>query len=197
MDEVNVIMTILGAGLCLGGWAIYWVGTRLIAMAFGLAMGFAFGQFVILSLGVNTDASNLILLSCTGLGAVAGLLLVRPVTTFLFVLAGFAFGVLLGRVGSQVYFMIQGWKFEFTTTVAGIILGSAAVFAALACFLQKYIMIVITSFIGAHFLVLCIPALSEPRWQPYAFSALMIASCAWQILFVTKLAVDKPRRQTE
>mgnify|MGYP001767575767 CR=1 FL=1 len=194
MDEVNVIMTILGAALCLGGWAIYWVGTRLIAMAFGLAMGFALGQVILLSLGISSEASNLVLLSCTGLGAVAGLLLVRPVTTFMFVLAGFAFGALLGRVGSQIYFMIQGWEFGFTTSVVGVILGSAAVFAALACFLQKYIMIVITSFIGAHFLVLCVPALSEPQWQPWAFSALVLAACAWQIVFVTKLAVDKPHR---
>ena len=193
MDEVNVIMTIVGAGLCLGGWAIYWVGTRLIAMAFGLSMGYVFGQLMLTVIGVHADASNLVLLSCTGLGAVAGLLLVRPVTTFLFVLAGFAFGALIGRVGAQIYFMIQGWDFGFTTPVVGTILGSAAVFAAAAGFLQKYIMIVITSYIGAHFLVLCVPALSDPSWEPWAFSALLLASCAWQILFVTRLAVDKPR----
>jgi hypothetical protein len=134
-----------------------------------------------------------VLLACSLLGAFGGVLVARAVSTFLFCLIGFIFGALLGRVGVQLYFHVQGIAYVLTTPVALVIVGCGAVVGVLTAWLQKYVMIVITSFVGATFLVAGVPALQH--YALWAFAGTFLAAVLWQVVLVTQLLGDKPARR--
>ncbi|MCX7719062.1 MAG: hypothetical protein N2111_11775 [Candidatus Sumerlaeaceae bacterium] len=187
--QMLVIQTILGASLCLGGWVIVWAGTRLFGIVIGLGLGFVFGELLSLVLNLAPDQHQLTLLACSLLGAVAGIFLARIVTAGAFAVIGLLFGALLGRIGSEVFFVVTDSQFEWTRSVMGVVAVCAAVFALLAVFLQRFIIIVVTSYVGAAFLTGAFPALREHLvWW---FLAFFTGAIVWQTLFVTKLASNK------
>lgn len=191
-DE-QVIFTIIGTGLCLGGWAVFYLGTRVLGLALGLGFGFFFGELLAMVLKLDTQPANLVSLACALLGAFGGLVLMRATTTFAFGLAGFLFGALLGRLGLEIHAEVNRETFRFTTESSVIVLLAAATMGVLAVWLQKYVMIVITSYIGANFLVEGVDALAK-AW-PWSFLAILLAGILWQWVLVSRLLTDDGRRR--
>lgn len=194
-SEEQVIYTILGAALCLGGWIIFWLGSRIIGLALGMGFGFAFGQLLSLVLKLDPNATLLVLLACSLMGAFGGFLLMRVTTMFLFALSGFLFGALLGRLAADYYFISRGESFQFTMPVSVSIAAAGALVAALAVWMQKYIVIIITSYVGATFLVGGVEFLA--RGMPWSFPALLLVAIAWQVLLVTRLIQGGSRQAKE
>jgi hypothetical protein len=189
--QMLVIQTIIGAALCLGGWVIVWAGTRLLGIFIGLGFGFVFGEVLALVLDLAPDPHQMTTLACSLIGAVAGIFLARIVTAGAFAIVGLLFGALIGRVGAAVLFAASQSPFEFTPPVIAAIAITAVVFALLAVWLQRFIIIVITSYVGAAFLTGAFPALREHLvWW---FLAFFTGAVVWQTLFVTKLASNKKR----
>lgn len=191
MDQnFQVLIAIFGAALCLGGWVLFWVGSRLIGVAIGMGFGFVFGEALCYVLKLHASPVPLVLLACSLLGAIGGIFFVRAVTALLFGLMGFLFGALIARVGVDLYYATKETEFAFTPAVIAIILGSGVLLAIFAIVLQKAIVIIVTSYIGASFLVLGVPAAAAH--MPVAFLAIFVASVIWQAILVTQLIPDKP-----
>lgn len=188
-SEAQVIYTIVGAGLCVGGWALFWVGSRLLGVALGVAFGFFFGELLGIVLKLEANAALLAQLTCSILGALGGLMAMRAASTFAFALAGFLFGALLGRLGSELYAQWHHETYAFTTQVAIAVAASGGVMAVLALLMQKYIMIVITSYVGATFLVPSVEVLANH--EPWATPAVILASILWQVILLTRLITSR------
>ena len=184
-SEAEVILTIFGAALCLGGWVIFWMGSRLVGMALGMGFGFVFGDLLAILLKLPAGSAALVLFGCTLMGAFGGLFAMRAVTNFVFALNGFLFGALLGRMGADVYFQIKHAPFDFTGPVIAAILAGAIAMALLAIYLQKHIVIVTTSYIGAAFLTASIRFFLHHK--PWSFLCIFLAAIIWQVILVTRL----------
>jgi hypothetical protein len=61
--------------------------------------------------------------------------------------------------------------------------------------MQKYIMIIITSYIGATFLVAGVDYLQTH--EPWSTPLVVVAAIAWQIVLVTRLITDSPKLEAE
>ncbi|MGI8905460.1 MAG: DUF4203 domain-containing protein [Candidatus Sumerlaeaceae bacterium] len=190
--ETQVIYTILGAVLCLGGWAIFWLGSRLLGLALGMAFGFFFGDLLGLVLKLDENATVLVLLACSIMGAFGGLLLMRAATTFVFGLAGFLFGALLGRMGCEMYAEVKQETYAFTAPIAVIVIAAGMVMGVLAFWMQKYIMILITSYVGSTFLVAGVEWLQQH--EPWSVPGVTLLAIGWQMLLVMRLIADTPSR---
>lgn len=183
--HVEVLVTIAGAALCLGGWLIFYFGSRLVGLGLGLGLGFVFGGLLSLLLELKGTHQDAVVLACSIVGAFGGLLLIRVVSSFVFFLMGFLFGSLIGRVGAAAWAASHGAEFAYDSTTITVILVSATLVALLAVWLQKYVMIVITSFVGANFLVSGVAYL---RQMPLAaFIAVFVLAMLWQVVLVTSL----------
>lgn len=187
-DE-QVLYTIIGIALCVGGWLLFWLGSRLVGLALGMAFGFGFGHVLGLVLKLQESPEMLVLLACSSMGAFGGFLLVRAATRFVFGLVGFLFGALLGRMGGEFYALYHEQDFVFTAPVVLSIVGSGLVVGVLAMYMQKYIMIVITSYVGATFTVGGVEFLQEH--MPWSFVCVLIAAMAWQAVLVGRLISDR------
>lgn len=191
MDQnFQVLIAIFGAALCLGGWVLFWVGSRLIGVAIGMGFGFVFGEALCYVLKLQGTAVPLVLLACSLLGAIGGVFFVKAVTALLFGAMGFLFGALIARVGVDLYFSTKDMEFAFSPPVIAIIVGSGVMVAILAIVLQKAIVIIVTSYVGASFLVLGVPAAAAH--MPIAFVGIFIVSVLWQAILVTQLIPDRP-----
>ncbi len=184
-NEVEVLLTITGVALCLGGWVIFHLGTRLIGLSIGLGFGFGFGYLLALALQLEGDIASLVQAACALLGGFGGLLLIKAVTTFAFGATGFLFGALLGRLGGELWLQSQGTEFAFTQETVLIILGGAVAMGLLAVWLKRMIIVVVTSFMGATFLVAGIPWLGER--EPASVLGVFLVAVAWQLLFAGRL----------
>ncbi|MCX7019307.1 MAG: DUF4203 domain-containing protein [bacterium] len=191
-SNTDIILTIAGAALCLGGWVIFWVGTRLLGVAVGAALGFVVSLLLAQVMDLRESALQFTVLGCSVLGAFAGFFLIRAMTAFIFCLMGFLFGALLGRVGAQIYFQSAGQPYALSPPVVAAILGTAAVIALLSVWLQKHIMIIITSFIGAAFLTLGVPVLMKHDYNLILFLMIFIFAALWQTVLVTRFIKHSP-----
>jgi hypothetical protein len=113
----------------------------------------------------------------------------RAATTFLFGIAGFLFGALLGRLGCELYAEMQHFDYAFTTYVAITVATSGAIMAALTLLMRKYVIIIITSYVGATFLVAGVEFLGHR--QPWSQVGVTLAAIIWQVLLVTQFISDK------
>ena len=193
--NLQLVIVIVGVALCVGGWVLFWVGSRLLGIGLGMGFGFGFGQLLIMAMDLHGSGVPLVMLSCSLLGAIGGFFLMRATTTVMFGLTGFLFGALLGRVGVQVHTVVRDVPFEYNAMVVGAILLTAGVVAVLAIWLQKSIVVMVTSYMGAGFLVTGIPAVAEHL--PWSFLAIFAGAVLWQGFLVTKLIEGKPRPQPE
>ncbi len=194
-EETEVLLTIFGMALCVGGWIIFHMGTRLIGLALGLGLGFAFGMLLAMALQIEESTASMIELGCALLGAFGGLLLMRAATTFTFGATGFLFGAMIGRLGSELWLQTQDLPFAFTQETVLAILASAAVVGLLAVWLKRMIVIVVTSFIGATFLAAGVPWL-EAR-EPTSVLAVFVAAVVWQLFLGAKFTADRRRVQEQ
>ena len=183
--NIQVTITILGAALCVGGWVLFAVGSRLFGIAIGMGLGFVFGQILAFAMDLHGTGVALVLVACSLLGAVGGLFLMRAATTLMFGLMGFLFGALLGRIGVQIYNVVENRPFQVDAITVGAILLTAVVVGLLALWLQKAIVVVITSYMGAAFLSSSVPFLVEN--YPWGFIGVFAAAAAWQAFLVTRL----------
>ncbi|MBX7246396.1 MAG: DUF4203 domain-containing protein [Candidatus Sumerlaeaceae bacterium] len=188
-ENLQLILLILGAALCIGGWVLFYVGTRLLGIGFGLGFGFAFGAILCAVIKLQGPQEQALILICSAIGAVGGIFLARFVTSFLFFLIGFLFGAMLGRIGTELYFNATSQVFTWTPAIGAVVAGSGLAIGLLSMWLQKYVMIVITSFIGATYLVAGIPALA--RHRELAFLAIFVVSVGWQVILTTQLLSRK------
>ncbi len=193
--HAEILMTIFGGALCLGGWVIFYFGTRLVGLGMGLGAGYLLGEGITLAVQLKGSEQDMAVLVCCLLGAVAGLFLIRAATAFLFFVMGFLFGALLGRLGSQIWLIGPGQPFAFTSQTITAILVSAMVLGILAAWLQRFVIIIITSFVGANFLVAGIAYLRQVELA--GFAAAFALAVAWQVLFVTNLVKPSRRRRPE
>jgi len=190
-DE-QVLYTIFGVGLCLGGWLLFWLGSRLVGLALGMAFGFVFGQLLTMVLNLQPNQAMLVLLACCLMGAFGGFLLMRAATTFVFGLAGFLFGVLIGRIGAEFHAIYyQNTAFGWSPPVSLAVAGSGIVMAILAVYMQKYIMVIITSYVGATFLVGGVEFLQ--KHMPWSFVCVLVSAILWQAILVGRLLADRRR----
>ena len=83
----------------------------------------------------------------------------------------------------------QGLAYQFTPTVGLAIAGCAAAGAIIAAFLRKFVVIGITSIVGAAYLVEALEALQRDRrvW----LLALSIVAIAWQVIVSRAIAGRK------
>lgn len=176
-SETDLIFMLCGLALLLFGWLIFRMGTRLFSVGLGAGFGFFFGEVLSVVLEIDRDAGLYITIGCSIVGALFATFMIRAVTNFLFALIGFLFGALIGRVGSEIYMNSQQMDFAFTSESGIIILATAAVTAIIAVWLQRLIMILITSYMGATFLVAGSEYLSM---QPWAFPAVLAGGVFWQ-----------------
>lgn len=188
--NVDVVLGIIGALLCLGGWVLFHVGSRLVGITIGMGFGFAFGSVLALILQLQPAGEQLVLLSCSLMGAIVGFFFVKFATTFLFALIGFLFGALLGRVGSEVHASITGSAYGLNTPVAIGIAVSGFVVALLAVWLQKLILIVITSFVGATFLTAAMP--NVQKVEVWVLLGIFSAALMWQFILARIILRSKP-----
>lgn len=194
-SDEQVLYTIFGVGLCLGGWLLFWLGSRLVGLALGMSFGFVFGNLLALVLKLEENPTLLVLLACSLMGAFGGFLLMRAATTFVFGLAGFLFGALLGRMGAEFYALYHEDDFAFTAPVVLAVVGSGLLMGLLAVYMQKYIMIVVTSYVGATFLVGGVEFLQTH--MPWSFLCVIIAAIGWQSILVGRLLSDRRRAQQD
>lgn len=152
-SPVDGILLIAGVLLCLMGFVAVRAGTYLIGCVMGLAFGFAFGVILaeVLQLGGESDA--LILLATSALGIFTGFFLVKTVTWLVFGLAGFLFGAFLGRVLFDLTAGLSGLPGERGAILYITLLAAGLLGAFLGVALKRYLLIVITSFIGAQFII--------------------------------------------
>jgi hypothetical protein len=94
--EAETILTIVGAVLCLSGWLLVYLGTRLAGISAGLAAGLVAGQVLIGLMEVPAGQSGWWLIASGVVGAFGGLFLVGMAARIAFGLAGLLIGALLG-----------------------------------------------------------------------------------------------------
>lgn len=188
--QMETILTIAGALLCLGGWVIFFFGSRLAGIGIGLGFGFGFGQLLAAILDISGTHEDMLVLACCAVGAFAGLVVVRAVTTLLFFITGFLFGALIGRALGIAAAAMREMPFGYDGTTITIVLVSALLVGLLAVWLQAHVIIVVTSFVGANFLVAGVEYLRQMPGP--ALLAVFVLGVMWQVVFVTRLA---PRRR--
>jgi hypothetical protein len=193
--NVELLLGISGAILCLGGWILFHVGTRLVGVAIGLGFGFGFGMALGMVLRLTPGGEQLVMLACSLLGAIGGFIFVRFATSFLFALAGFLFGAMLGRVGSDIHATLTHTSPAITPAVAAAIAISGFVVAILAIVLQKLIVVIITSFVGATFLTAAIPR--TENFEVWVLLGFFIGSVVWQLLLTRYILADKAKAESD
>lgn len=186
--------TFVGVGiiLLLFGWLVFRAGTRVLGVGLGVGLGFFVGEVLNIVLKIDRESGLLLTLACCAIGGIAALFLLRAVTNFLFALIGFLFGALLGRLGSEVYATMEGQEFVLSQESGMIILGVAVFTALLAVWLQRLIMILTTSYMGATFLVAGVPALVA---YPWSFPAVLVSGILWQSSIMGRIFATKKRRR--
>lgn len=176
-SQEELVFILVGLVLLLGGWIVFRAGTRLLALALGAGFGFFLGEMLNVVLKVDRDVGLWITVGCSAVGGLGAVIMIRAVTNFLFALIGLLFGALMGRLGAEVYAQFHQVPFEINRDTGLAIAAVAGVTTILAVWLQRLIMILITSYMGATFLVAGVDALSI---QPLAFPAVLGAGIIWQ-----------------
>ncbi len=176
--SVDTVLFVLGAVLAFGGWIALWLGTRMLAGAFGLGFGYGFGLALALVIGLPPATARLVELGCAMMGAFGGILLIRAINSFLLALSGFLLGVLIGRLALQIHASLIGHPWELSPTNAIILVGGGAVAALVALYLRRTLALVITAFVGSAFLCASMEALTA--LLPWSFAGLLVASMAVQ-----------------
>lgn len=187
----DIAFVILGAVLLLFGWIIFKAGTRLLGVGLGAGFGFFTGEVLNVILKVDRDVGLLITIGTTAIGALASFIMLRAVTNFLFAFVGLLFGALLGRLAAEIHAGINQTEFIFSKEAGFAILGVAIITALLAVWLQRLIMILITSYMGATFLNAGVPLLYT---YPAAFPGLIVAGILWQSFIMRRIFVTGKKR---
>ena len=191
----QVVLWILGSLLCFGGWIVLWLGSRMIGATFGLGMGFCFGFVFAVALDLDPGPKALVELGCALMGAVGGVLLIRALNTFVLLLVGFLFGVLLGRLGVQIYAGVAQVSYKLTPNLALLIVLVGAASAGLALWLRRTLAIVITAFVGTSFLCASLGMLQ--RNLPWSFALLLALSLFIQSSLSRLMKPRNPLPQSE
>jgi hypothetical protein len=189
-SESELVFTISGLVLLLFGWIIFRLGSRLISIGLGAGFGFFFGEVLNVVLEIDRNMGLYITIGCSMVGALFAMFMIRAATNFLFALIGFLFGALIGRVGSEIYLGTQQMDFAFNSETGIIILATAGVTAIMAVWLQRLIMILITSYMGATFLVAGVDYLTM---QPWAFPAVLGGGVFWQGFILGRIFKRRPK----
>jgi sterol desaturase/sphingolipid hydroxylase (fatty acid hydroxylase superfamily) len=110
----------------------------------------------------------------------------------LFSLVGFLFGLLIARVGYQVYAELAGLPSQLTPSATVAIVLVAVGIALLTLWLRKYVLILATSFMGATFLCAGVALLHD--WLPLSFLVLFLSSLVWQTA-IARVAHRRRKRE--
>lgn len=183
-SESELTFTIIGLALLLGGWILFRLGTRLLGVGLGAGFGFFIGEVLNIVLKIDRNVGLYVTIGCSMIGALAAIFMLRAVANFLFALIGFLFGALAGRIAAEVYADWHNLPFALNGQAAMIILPAAGITALLAVWLQRLIMILITSYMGATFLVAGVDYLTR---QPLAFPLVLVAGIFWQSFILGKI----------
>lgn len=189
-SESELVFTISGLVLLLGGWLIFRLGSRLLSVGLGAGFGFFIGEVLNVILKVDRSLGLYITIGCCAIGALGAIIMIKAVTNFLFALIGFLFGALLGRLGCEIYADWHQLEFAITPESGVVILAAAGITAVIAIWLQRFIMILITSYMGATFLVAGVAYLSM---QPWAFPAVLAGGIIWQGYVLDKILRRRPK----
>jgi hypothetical protein len=192
-NQIESIFTIVGMVLCLGGWVVFYWGTRLSGIGLGLGLGYVFGEILSRVIALEATQQDMLVLICSVVGAVAGYLFIRAVTRLAFFISGLLFGAMIGRLIALFVVSRQvGAVFAWDTQAITIVLVTAVVTGLLAMFLQRHLVIVITSFIGANYLVVGVAYLNQMPVP--AMLAVFILAIVWQGFLVKGLFPGSRRR---
>src|SRR5690606_20372525 len=153
--------------------------------------GFFFGEVLNVLLKVDRDIGLMITIGCSAIGGLGALVMIRAVTNFLFALIGFLFGALVGRLGAEIHAAYHHTEFVLTQEAGIAIIATAVVTALIAIWLQRLIMILITSSLGATFLVAGVDYL---QMHPLAFPAVLIAGVLWQSFVLGRIFKSRKHR---
>lgn len=176
-DGAQLTFVIIGLTLLLLGWLIFRAGTRLLGIGLGAGFGFFLGEVLNVLLKVDRNIGLMITIGCSAVGGLGALIMIKAVTNFLFAVIGLLFGALLGRLGAEIHAAYNQTEFVFTKEAGFAIMGMAFFTAIVAIWLQRFIMILITSYMGATFLVAGVDYLQMHAW---AFPAVLAAGVIWQ-----------------
>jgi hypothetical protein len=184
----ELTFVIIGLVLLLGGWLVFRFGTRLLGIALGAAMGFFIGEVLNVILKVDRDLGLMITIGCSAIGGLAALIMIRAVTNLLFAIIGLLFGALLGRLGAEIYAAMHHTEFIFSKEAGLAIMAVAIVTAIAAIWLQRLIMILTTSYMGATFLVAGVDYLTA---RPMSFPVILTAGIIWQAFILGRIFVSR------
>jgi len=188
MEAPNLIPFVVGLVLCLMGWVALWLGTRLIGAVMGLGLGFVFGLGFSLAMGLAPGAASLVQLGCAAMGAVGGVFFIRALNSFIIALVGFLFGILLARLGLQLYCSMSGVPYALTPTNALLLVGIGVVMAGAAVWLRRGLAILVTAFVGTSFVTASLVFLHD--MLPWSFVLVLLSSLFFQS-FLSRLMSGK------
>lgn len=192
-SESELLFIVLGIALLLGGWLIFLLGTRILSIGVGVGLGFFIGEILSIVLKVDRNTGLYVAIGCAVMGGLGALLIIKAVSNFLFAVLGLLLGAMVGRIAAEVYADWHNIPFALNSQSAVIILPAAIISALAAIWMQRFIMILITSYMGSIFLAESIPYLSRQAW---GFIALFLFGIAWQ-LFVVGRMFRKSRQRDE
>ncbi len=99
MQSIQIVYLFLGILLCLGGWAAYFAGLKILGVILGGTTLAVIGFFIVLMLGITSDSlPTLIILSSAVIGGLIGIYLSTKLHKLLF----FLFGAAVGAVGAYL-----------------------------------------------------------------------------------------------
>ncbi len=181
--ECSMPLLIAGLALALGGWMLYWGGVIALGGLLGASLGSGAGLLIAKIAGWSGGSQAAAVLAAAVVGAAAGVFFLRLAHYLLFFLCGVVVGSLAAHYALHYF---QSFDYEFVRSAAGEILiralGALAGGAALV-WLNRYIVIILSSTLGTLLLVLAWPAPALVLGAPLCW----ILSIAAQSLIARRL----------
>jgi hypothetical protein len=191
-DQSQTLLTIAGVLMCLAGWLLFRLGTRVAGMGIGMGLGFGLGNVAASVAKLPPDQAMLAMGAGALIGIIGGLLLVKALTNYLFAITGFLFGALLARLALETYSAMNEQTFVLNSTSSLILLGGSAVGAVLAVMAKKTIMVVVTAYVGTTLLSMAFPVIATSSGY---FWAILATSIMWQGFVFER--ISRPRRKPD
>ncbi len=186
-----------GVGLALFGWSLYWMGTLLIGIILGSAIGLFFALFgaTMLEMPENTA----LLISGLGgiLGAVLGAFMMRMIQNYFFFLVGALLGAPLGwKIMQMPSIAAQEWAQGGGADAGAVALG-ALIGGGILLLCRRYIIIIVTSLIGASMIAVSVPSDRPELIALPSFVIALVIQTGMLRAFVPKERVDRALRRKD
>lgn len=195
----------IGLALGLFGWTIYWAGLPLIGAIVGAGAGGSLA-YVLTGFVDSRTAMWVILVTGLILGAVAGMGLIRAMQYYMFFIVGALLGGSLTWSGMEV-FELHAHVAQWGVWAPILIVFIGALLGALILMrLRRFVIAIVTAFMGATLVDVAFPYIDAPLVFPIALAVFLAVQCGMVHRFVSdesfdrrtfnKLSEDQPKIDT-